>query len=420
MPSQSSFIVFLMGRWKKDLGENKSWRTDQTEARSSRGRTITMIDDNAPLATHLSHSSEQPLEAVRSANLLFLEGQREQAIDLCMRAIAVAPDHPEVRTYASRIISDDIPIRMFSNVRDQVRNLAYESALRRAIQPGCRVLEIGTGTGLFAMMAARAGAAEVVTCEKKPSVAATASEIVASNGFADRVRVIAKSSFDLKLGVDLKEPVDVILWDLVRNDIVGDGALAVIEHAVRRLAKPGARVIPASGSIRVALVNGRRSKRHPRMSIVDGFNLSPFNRLAPPWRLTMGGVEKLGPCSEPVDLFHFDFRSGGPFPDARTSVSLSASGERVNGVVQWVRLKMDDTTWYEPLHRDSAFLVRVCPLGRSIKVLSGTTMTVHGAYDRKSLYIWTEGPSNALQLPLRKGGRAAKSIRLLLKLLKGG
>ena len=43
---------------------------------------------------------------------------------------------------------------------------AYDAALRRAIRPGCRVLEIGTGSGLLAMMAARAGAAQVVTCER--------------------------------------------------------------------------------------------------------------------------------------------------------------------------------------------------------------------------------------------------------------
>src|SRR5205807_7574512 len=150
-----------------------------------------------------------------------------------------------------------------------------------AIQPGCRVLDTGTGTGLLAMMAARAGAAEVVTCESNPAVAAVASEIIARNGFADRIRVIAKSSADLEVGVDLAEPADVLVWDILGSNMIGAGALPVIEQAIRRLMRPSAPVIPACGTVRTALAEDREAHRR-QMHVVEGFDLSPFNRLAAP------------------------------------------------------------------------------------------------------------------------------------------
>ena len=56
-------------------------------------------------------------------------------------------------------------------INDDERNAAYERALARAVTPDSVVFEIGTGSGLVAMMAARAGARLVVTCEAVPVLA---------------------------------------------------------------------------------------------------------------------------------------------------------------------------------------------------------------------------------------------------------
>jgi type II protein arginine methyltransferase len=53
------------------------------------------------------------------------------------------------------------------------------------VGPATKVLDIGTGTGLLAMMAARAGAREVVACEMNPAVADAASAIVERSENAD-------------------------------------------------------------------------------------------------------------------------------------------------------------------------------------------------------------------------------------------
>jgi len=90
-------------------------------------------------------------------------------------------------------------------VADLARNDAFEAAINRAVRPDEVVLDIGTETGLLAMMAARAGARHVYACEKVPDLADLAREIIARNGLADRITVIARESTDLAIGDEMPE-----------------------------------------------------------------------------------------------------------------------------------------------------------------------------------------------------------------------
>ena len=116
-----------------------------------------------------------------------------------------------------------VPQWHFAIVRDAARNAAYEEALKRVVTPQTRVLEIGTGSGILAMMAARAGARYVITCEMVPAVAEAAQEIVALNGLSERVRVVAKKSHDLDAERDIGGRADVLVSEIVDNKLLGEG-----------------------------------------------------------------------------------------------------------------------------------------------------------------------------------------------------
>ena len=129
------------------------------------------------------------------------------------------------------------------------------------------------------------------------------------------------------------------------------------------------------------------------MHIVEGFDLSPFNRLATPAFAIKVGDERLALRSKPGDLFRFDFQSGGPFPQARARVSLSATGGLVNGIVQRLRFEMDHEGLYENLPSVGAispFAVVFYPLRRPIEMTPGDKLTVCGAHDRLRPRIWAE------------------------------
>jgi type II protein arginine methyltransferase len=335
--------------------------------------------------------ADKPVPLARLARVILAKGGSERARELCARAVALAPGNAEVLALAAEVFSHGVPAWYFPLVQDGARNEIYEFAFRRAIRAGSRVLDIGAGTGLFAMMAARAGAAQVVTCESNPSVAGVVSEIVARNGFADRVRVVAKHSSDLEIGTDLDGPADVLVWDnLSTTTLIGAGALPTVEQAVRRLVRPNARVIPAKGTIRIALAEDRKAQ-NKQMSFVEGFDLSPFNRLARPCYQISYEKARAVLRSEPADLFRFDFQSGGPFPEARATVVLSTSGGPVNGIAQWVYLEIDGEIQHEfPVEKNSALGATFYPLMRPIEMASGDTLTVCGSHDRQSFRIWAE------------------------------
>jgi protein-L-isoaspartate O-methyltransferase len=344
------------------------------------------------LETLLDQIGNKPVVLVRLACLLLAKGEGERARELCARAVALAPRNGEVHAIAAEVLSHEVPNWYFVMVRDRARHMAYESAFRRIIRRESRVLDIGAGTGLFAMMAARAGAAEVITCEARPAVAAAVSDILAENGLANRVRVIAKHSSDLEIGVDLDGPADVIVWDNTSNNMIGAGALPTVEQAVRWLARSGAPIIPARGIIRVALAEDREAHRR-QMQIVEGFDLSAFNRLATPSYAISVGSARLALRSKPADLFRFDFQRGGPFPEARASVSLCSEGGPVNGIAQWVRFETDEEGWYENIpcpETISAFDALFYPLSWPIEMTAGDTTTVCGSHDRQALCIWGE------------------------------
>ena len=107
---------------------------------------------------------------------------REIAVELCARAMKLAPGSGEVRTIAAEVLSKGLPKWHVDIVRDTGRNNAYEAALQRAVFPGCKVLEIGTGTGLLAMMAIRAGPASYhpESNRRRPGFARSSS----ANGFS--------------------------------------------------------------------------------------------------------------------------------------------------------------------------------------------------------------------------------------------
>ena len=67
------------------------------------------------------------------------------------------------------------------------------SALERCVSPGSRWMDLGTGTGVLAIVAARCGAARVLALDCDPEAARVASDVVVRNGAGAIVEVRAGS-----------------------------------------------------------------------------------------------------------------------------------------------------------------------------------------------------------------------------------
>ncbi|MDO9412403.1 MAG: 50S ribosomal protein L11 methyltransferase [Pseudolabrys sp.] len=322
-----------------------------------------------------------------------VDAATEKARALCYRVITEAPDDVEVRAIAKSLLSETVPQWHATIILDRARNEAYDAALQEAIKPGMRVLEVGAGTGILAMMAARAGAIEVIACESNPLIAERARAIVEANGYADRVKIIGKHSTELRIGEDLSEPADVFVSEIISDSLIGEGMLPVTEDVMPRLLKPGAAIIPYRGAVRVALANyGGASTL--RMGTVDGFDLSLFNLLvAPSYALAIENP-LLSLSSAAADLFTFAFSDGGPFPGRHAQLTLRAK-ERANGVVQWVRIRTDADSYYENIPRTgegSSWHAEFYPFADGSIAEPGEDIVVNGSHGQTTLRIWAGKP----------------------------
>lgn len=315
------------------------------------------------------------------------------ARQLARRALRLAPHDEKVRTLAAEALSRGVARWHFKIVADPRRNADYDAAIRRAVTPETRVLDIGAGSGLLAMMAARAGAASVASCEMNPAVAEAAAEIVEANGYGAQVRVIAKHSGEVDAEADMGGRADLLVSETISNDVVAQSWLSALEDAKARLLTPDARIIPARTIARVALAFDANLNQ-VRMGEVDGFDLSGFNALAPARYQIRPESDRLTLRSAPADLFDFDFQNGTRFPERSATAGLLADGGEINGIVQWIAIGLDEDIWYENAPGEaSCWAPLFYPLGRPIAPPAGTPVLVHGSHDRRRMIVWAELPA---------------------------
>lgn len=289
-------------------------------------------------------------EAHYNLGIALLEQRKPlRAIQALKKAIELKPDYTEAKENLNKLYSSGIIHKWhFPMMNDEGRNSVYNEALKKAVRPGDQVLDIGSGSGLLAMMAARAGAAAVTTCEVIPIIAEKAREITALNGFSNTITVIGKRSTNLQVGVDLPVKADVLVSEILDVGVLGEGVVGAVEHARKHLLKPGAAIIPEVATVYAQLVESTTLHQSNYVSTASGFDVSPFNDFSSRFYVQMDVRHyPYKALSEPFEVFGFDFR-GEPIrsEERRLSVNATDTG-RCHAIVFWFRLKVYDDIYFE-------------------------------------------------------------------------
>jgi 2-polyprenyl-3-methyl-5-hydroxy-6-metoxy-1,4-benzoquinol methylase len=137
-------------------------------------------------------------------------------------------------------LSQDAMQLHINMLNDRTRTASYLKAIDAVVRPDDVVLDIGTGTGILAMAAARAGAGHVYAIEGRRQVGNVADAVIKKNGLSDRITLIKGWSTE----VELPERADVLVSEVIGHDPLAEGALDTTADAVRRLLKPRARLVP--------------------------------------------------------------------------------------------------------------------------------------------------------------------------------
>lgn len=210
------------------------------------------------------------------------------------------------------------------------RRRAYVAALREAA-PGRVVLDVGTGRdALWAVEAARAGAAHVYAIDASPGAAAAARRAVSS--FGGRVTVVE----GLAAAVTLPVPAQVCVSEIVGNISSAEGAIPVLNDCRARLCAPDCVWIPFRARTMIAAVDVGTPSFAPehrplaeRIRAVAG----PIDL-----RLCLGGPAGAALVSEPavIESDLFDSRSPMPCSDAYSEAGLDL--ETATGLLLWSRV----------------------------------------------------------------------------------
>jgi len=187
-----------------------------------------MLSEKLPRLNFAELADEDWLEGWKQSFTVQRVGQR----------IVIAPSWEEYERQTGEIVVTLDPGRAFGTGEHQTTRLCL-AAIERLIRPGDAVVDVGTGSGILAIAAARLGAGSVVAVENDSDAVLVAHENIARNGIAKFVTVVEGT-----LGPALlkAQTADLIVMN-ISSAIVRDSMMDVA-----RTLKPGGFYV-ASGFI---------------------------------------------------------------------------------------------------------------------------------------------------------------------------
>lgn len=225
---------------------------------------------------------------------------------------------------------------------DERRTEALVELLRRRA-PGGRVLEVGTGTGLLACVAARLGAEHVYAVEVT-ELADVARELVDRAGLRSKVTVIEGDIIDIA-----PREVDLVFSELLNADPFAEGIVESMMAAHSWLAEGG---VMAPGSLRVfvALVENLEGQEEIRrmeagldrlgreLDLPTGW----LHQICTPPTVDFDLAPQVSPISEGTLALDVDLATGRGYEDALSVVTTPQIDGRAGGAVVWFEAPLID------------------------------------------------------------------------------
>ncbi|MFM7687574.1 MAG: methyltransferase domain-containing protein [Actinomycetota bacterium] len=267
---------------------------------------------------------------------------------------------------------------------DSVRVNAYHQGIRNNVRPGDVVVDLGTGTGLLAFMASRAGARKVYAVEHSDFID-VAREIGRHNGFTNIEFVQANSR-----EFTPPEKVDVVLHEQMGDELFNENMLQNLLDVRDRFLRPHGRILPARFRLfvePVTLHESMRVRRFWNIDLPDGIDLSPMResnlaarydtgRNEQTW-LRPGAVAATFGTPSPTLEFDLDtLANATALPSDFVVERTAATDMIVDGTCIWFEAVFDDntvlstsplapiTSWGNRMYR----LDRECARGETLRI----------------------------------------------------
>jgi len=229
------------------------------------------------------------------------------------------------------------PLLQESLLLDQARCDAYREAIHRTVKPGDAVVDLGAGTGLLSFFALQEGARHVYAIEMG-DIADAAAELIAANGFTDRITLIRKHSEK----VHLPEKCDALVTETLSTFCFDtESIIEFVADARSRFLKPGARIIPESADTfsmpfsSDAFGAGRLPRRY------YGLDFTPFvKRLFDSYGIVHASGQPFAALSDPSPVYQIDFRKDTANPGKTFAPFRINTDGRLDGFLGWFEARL--------------------------------------------------------------------------------
>lgn len=116
---------------------------------------------------------------------------------------------------------------------DEPRTKAFEKAINKIVKPQHNVLDIGTGSGIMALFAAKAGAKEVRAIEFDPCVADIARDNFINNGYKDKIQLIVDDARTLKFDKNIRK-FDVVIMEMLTTGMIDEFQIQAVNNLYKQ------------------------------------------------------------------------------------------------------------------------------------------------------------------------------------------
>jgi len=266
---------------------------------------------------------------------------------------------------------------------------AFAQALRRSVTPGCRVIDLGAGPGLFALLACQYGAGHVLVIEPDASII-VAKQAARDNGFADRITFVR----DISQNLNMEDKADVVISDI-------RGVMPLFEHHIptivdvrARLLKPDGTQIPGVDRIYAALVEAPETYvKHlgPWQSKPYGIDMSAAHGYANnSWTRTYLPSE--AQVSDTQLFATLDYKTVADTNCRRTLSFVSARASTIHGILLWFETELVPGVGYSnaPGAPEQVYGQAFLPLEHPVELGEGATASADiSANYIEGDYVWS-------------------------------
>ncbi|NWF95599.1 MAG: 50S ribosomal protein L11 methyltransferase [Candidatus Thorarchaeota archaeon] len=252
----------------------------------------------------------------------------------------------------------------------------FRDALSRVVRQDSLVIDLGSGSGVLALLAARMGARRVIAVEINESTANYARQAARLNGLEQKVEFAVCHFADFYPD----ELADVVVCEMLCSMMLVEQQVAASHHAVRHLLRPGGVLLPRRADVYVVPVECE-----------DVWRRFKFDTLVfPPMPQTVG-VGEARDLADPQAVAHLDFISSAhQTVDACISFRIAEDGV-MHGICGMFEAFLDDLT---RLDMTDGWRDLFVPLKDPVEVTAGDSVVIELSY--------TPGELHTLRLVARR------------------